>query len=99
MVLLHTILTTKVTSTTGVDVATTVVVFSKVKAAEDSTNAINNNVVIMDHNRPNAATSGHMVRVVTPVICATRPWTVISVMPPLPIEWEETTKDFDGVGA
>ena len=79
--------------------ATIVVVFNKVEAAEDSTNAINNNVVIMAHNKPNAATAGRMVRVVTPVICASRPWRVISVMPPLPIEWEETTKDFDGVGA
>ena len=98
MVLLHTTLTTKVTSTTGVGVTTTVVVFSKAEAAEDTTNAINNNVVIMAPTRISAATAGHMVRVVTPVICATHQWTGINGMPPLPIGWEETTKAFDSEG-
>ena len=98
MVLLHTTLTTKATSTIGVDVATTVVVFSKVKAAGDTTNAINNNVVIMAPNKTSAVTAGHVVRVVTSVICATHPATGINVIPPLTIGWEETTKAFDGLG-
>ena len=78
--------------------ATTVVVFSKAEAAEDTTNAINNNVVIMAPKKTSAVTAGHMVCVVTPVICATHPAKGINVMPPLPIEWEETTKAFDNVG-